>query len=436
MTEGVIRMLIFENIKMAFQSLMSNKMRSLLTMLGIIIGIGSVIAIMTVSSSLTTSISSSFQKMGANNVTVGIKQKSTESEERSDGMKFGAASKNSTVDEEDRITDAMIEELKQQYSNEIDDISLTESVGSATVKSGSDYANINLSGVNTGYFTANDISLVAGRNIKKEDVEGNRKVIMVSDKVVDNMFDGDTDSALGSKINVSVNGTYYHYYIVGVYQYESDGTVSTDTDEDVTTSAYIPITVAKEQTRSDEGYTQLVVVTSDKVSDVSEFADRINAFLSTYYVANEDYEISTTTMTSLTESMNDMINTVSIAVSFIAGISLLVGGIGVMNIMLVSITERTREIGTRKALGAKNSSIRLQFIIESVILCLIGGILGIVVGFVLGAIAAVALGYSAAVPVTAVIVATIFSMVIGIFFGYYPANKAAKLNPIEALRYE
>ena len=153
-------------------------------------------------------------------------------------------------------------------------------------------------------------------------------------------------------------------------------------------------------------------------------------------MANEDYEISTTTMTSLTESMNDMINTVSIAVSFIAGISLLVGGIGVMNIMLVSITERTREIGTRKALGAKNSSIRLQFIIESVILCLIGGILGIVVGFVLGAIAAVALGYSAAVPVTAVIVSTIFSMVIGIFFGYYPANKAAKLNPIEALRYE
>ncbi|WP_370750265.1 ABC transporter permease [Eubacterium sp.] len=351
-------------------------------------------------------------------------------------MKFGAVSKNSTVDEEDRITDAMIEELKQQYSNEIDDISLTESVGSATVKSGSDYANINLSGVNTGYFTANDISLVAGRNIKKEDVEGNKKVIMVSDKVVDNMFDGDTDSALGSKINVSVNGTYYYYYIVGVYRYESDGTISTDTDEDVTTPAYIPITVAKEQTRSDEGYTRLVVVTSDKVSDVSEFADRINAFLSTYYVANEDYEISTTTMTSLTESMNDMINTVSIAVSFIAGISLLVGGIGVMNIMLVSITERTREIGTRKALGAKNSSIRLQFIIKSVILCLIGGILGIVVGFILGVIAAVALGYSAAVPVTAVIVATIFSMVIGIFFGYYPANKAAKLNPIEALRYE
>ena len=107
-----------------------------------------------------------------------------------------------------------------------------------------------------------------------------------------------------------------------------------------------------------------------------------------------------------------------------------------MNIMLVSITERTREIGTRKALGAKNSSIRFQFIIESMILCLIGGILGIFVGFLLGVIAASILGYSAAVPVAAIIVAVGFSMVIGIFFGYYPANKAARMDPIEALRYE
>lgn len=138
----------------------------------------------------------------------------------------------------------------------------------------------------------------------------------------------------------------------------------------------------------------------------------------------------------MTESMSDMIGTVSIAISFIAGISLLVGGIGVMNIMLVSITERTREIGTRKALGAKNSSIRFQFIIESMILCLLGGILGILVGFLLGTIAASILGYSAAVPVAAIIIAVGFSMVIGIFFGYYPANKAARMDPIEALRYE
>ena len=107
-----------------------------------------------------------------------------------------------------------------------------------------------------------------------------------------------------------------------------------------------------------------------------------------------------------------------------------------MNIMLVSITERTREIGTRKALGAKNSSIRLQFIIESIVLCLLGGVLGIVLGFALGAVAASMLGYAAAAPVTAILGSVVFSMVIGVFFGYYPANKAAKLDPIEALRYE
>lgn len=426
--------MIWENIKIACKALFSNKLRALLTMLGIIIGIGSVIAIMTVSESLTTSISKSFQEMGANNVTVGLSAKSDEEEVRADGMRFGASGRNVSVTEEDRITDRMISKLKKTFKNQIAAVAVSESAGTASVSRDGDSVNINVSGVNQDYFESDQVTLLAGRLIKKADLSGKKHVIVVSDQLVESMFDGDNDAALWQKINVNINGNYQDFYIVGVYEYESAGTVS-DSD-DVTTNAYIPLATEKEIMRSDDGYTQFTIVTDTSVSSVSAFANQVEAFFAPYYASNDNYEIATSTMESMTESMSEMVHTVSLAISLIAGISLLVGGIGVMNIMLVSITERTREIGTRKALGATNGSIRLQFIIESMVLCLVGGCLGIVLGLILGSVAASVLGYSATAPVAAIFVAVLFSMVVGVFFGYYPANKAARMDPIEALRYE
>ena len=170
--------------------------------------------------------------------------------------------------------------------------------------------------------------------------------------------------------------------------------------------------------------------------DVTSFVNTVGDFFASYYTYNDSWTVSASSISNLVESMTEMLNTVSLGISAIAAISLLVGGIGVMNIMMVSVTERTREIGTRKALGAPAAAIRMQFITESVILCLIGGIAGILLGLALGAGLSKAVGYAARPSLTAIVVAVGFSMAIGVFFGYYPANKAAKLDPIEALRYE
>ena len=152
--------------------------------------------------------------------------------------------------------------------------------------------------------------------------------------------------------------------------------------------------------------------------------------------AENDTEVVKQSMSSMVEKMEELLGAITTAISVIAGIALLVGGIGVMNIMLVSITERTREIGTRKALGAPNSSIRMQFIVEAVVICLIGGIIGVLLGIGLGSLITSLMKTEASASLSSIVLALGFSMGIGIFFGYYPANKAAKMDPIEALRYE
>ena len=220
-----------------------------------------------------------------------------------------------------------------------------------------------------------------------------------------------------------------------MYKYNSDGTTTTSTDELQTTTMYLPIDTAKNINHSFDGYSSFTVVSSSQ-ENTSKFLTETKNFFASYYTRNNSYTITASNMESMIESMTSMVSTISVAISIIAGISLLVGGIGVMNIMMVSITERTREIGTRKALGATNRSIRLQFIIEAMIICLIGGIIGVIVGVSLGSLGAKILGYDASPDTFIILGAVAFSMCIGVFFGYYPANKAAKLNPVEALRYE
>lgn len=428
-------MLITENILLALAGLKSNIMRSLLTMLGIIIGIASVIAIMTVGNSVTVMVNTSMQEMGANNLTVGVSAKSTSGETTFSGLRFGPGSQRN-MSTDDYLTDEMIDSFMEEYGDNIKYTLLSSSVGNGTALDGDLYAYVSIVGYNKDNIEYSKLDMKAGREFIDKDYERAEKVCIVSDYFIDNMFDGDSSAALGQPVEVNVNGKYYTYYIVGVYTYD-ESSWSSDSKEDTRTDMYIPYDTARNQLHTiNDGYQSITLVTTID-TDSDTFADTVENYFNTmFYSKNENYEVTVSSMSSMIESMTSMIGTIELALAIIAGISLVVGGIGVMNIMLVSITERTKEIGTRKALGATNGSIRLQFITESVVICIIGGMIGIVLGVGLGSIAATYMGYDASVSVSAIGVAVGFSMAIGIFFGYYPANKAAKLNPIDALRYE
>ena len=428
---------MFENVRLALSSLRSNKMRALLTMLGIIIGIGSVIAIVTVGQSLTGSITDSMSGLGANNLTVALTQKSTDSDSDQGSVAvrmFGP----SAPAAEDLITDEMIQEYRDTFGAQVAAVELTQSMGTGTVTSGSDSATLDLMGVNSDYFTAKDVDVTYGR--APQDSDGERQVALVSDRFLQDAFGGSVSpiNAIGQKFQLKANGSLYDFYVIGVYHYdeEENGVISpTGSSNEVTTTLYMPLQTAKKLAKANAGYQSLTVVGAGNV-DQDQFMADTKSFFASFYTRNQSYTVDVSSLASLLETMTSMLGTVQTAISAIAAISLLVGGIGVMNIMLVSITERTQEIGIRKALGAPASAIRSQFIVEAVIICLIGGLLGVILGVALGAAGASLMGYSTRASVSAIVLAVGFSMAIGLFFGYYPANKAAKMNPIDALRYE
>ena len=422
-------MQLFDNIRLAFSSLWANKLRALLTMLGIIIGIGSVIAIVTLGDSLTGSIADSLQGFGINNITVSLQRKSEDDETTGGAVRmFGMENPSS----EDMFTNAMIEEFRAAYPDEIYAIALSQSLGSGQVQQDDTTVQVTAMGVNEEYALANNVNLLHGRFVK--DSDGERQIAVVSDVFCESVFGTSGASVLGQEFELSVNGQLLRFYVAGVYEYDDDGFVSM-TGSDPVTELYLPLEAAQKLSGGETGYQSFTVVASTD-TDTTAFLEQVESFFASFYTRNESYTATASSMESMLEEMTGMLNTVKLAISAIAAISLLVGGIGVMNIMLVSITERTREIGTRKALGAPGFAIRMQFITEAVVICLVGGALGVALGVGLGAAGAGLLGYAAKPSLTAIGLAVGFSMLIGVFFGYYPASKAAKMDPIDALRYE
>lgn len=427
---------MIDNILLAFESLRMNKLRALLTMLGIIIGIGSVIAINTVGSSITNSVNDSMSSLGASAITVSLTQKSEE-EESGGNVRLAMFAK-SDPSETDLITEEMIDDYKNTFPEQVEVVKLSRSVGSGTVINADDASSatsVTVLGVNDVYMDAEEVKVLYGRAIDN-DKDVDRKVCVVSDCFVEDALGVPASRAIGERITITINNTPYFFYIEGVYAYEEETASSLSRDnQETVTNMYLPIETARLLNGDGKGYQSLTVVTSAG-TDTATFLNTTGDFFASYYTQNDTWTCEATSLETMISTMTEMLETISFAIAAIAGISLLVGGIGVMNIMLVSITERTKEIGTRKALGATNASIRMQFITESIVICLIGGMIGVVFGVLLGGVVSNMLGYGASPAANAIFCAVGFSMLVGVVFGYAPANKAAMLNPIDALRYE
>ena len=404
-------MLLWENIKIALSSIKMNKMRSFLTMLGIIIGISSVIAITSIGASAEAVVSKEFQSFGMNNMYVYLNWE---------------AVRDQPIQYADLILPEDIEALQARFPDDILYVAPSISASSET-KVGRVRGKLGMTGVAADYNKFYHMEMIHGRMINQSDLDGKRDRIVI-DEAASGYFFNKSDS-VGETFTVTLNGESRDLTVVGVFRKEASLFDQLNTGESYTT--YIPYSLL--QTVDDSTSYLELYINGDK--DQTQLGGEIVRYLARIKdKVPEFYRFESAEVQM--DMINSVLGTLSIAIGAIAAISLVVGGIGIMNIMLVSVTERTREIGIRKSLGARTKDILTQFLIESMILAAIGGMIGTLLGIGIAAIGMGIAGVALIIDPMMILLAVGFSAVVGMFFGLYPARKAARLDPIEALRYE
>lgn len=391
-----------QSFKMSIKNIRSNKMRSFLTMLGIIIGVGAVIALITIVQGVTDSIMNEFTGLGAGTISVSAP---------------GTALKSG-------LTEADLETLKNVPG--VKAVNPTVSVMTSAVADGEVYDKVSIDGESAVYFQNNDV-IESGQALSAADMSGDSYVCIVDHSFIDNCLWG--KKVLGSTI--LLDG--YEYTVIGVRK-KDDSVMGAMTD----TSSYdgtviVPYRNALKMSVA-RNITGVDVYSEEGASSDAVVSNLRDALDSIYNDADNAYSVFS--MDSLLSTMNTVKTMLQTMLGGIASISLVVGGIGIMNMMLVSVSERTKEIGLRKALGAEPMRIQMQFLIEAVVLSVFGGIIGVIIGEIVAYVGAVMLKTTYSASVSAIMLGLGFSLAVGIVFGWAPARRASRLNPIDALRAE
>jgi len=403
----------FELMRVSLRALFANKLRSILTMLGIIIGVSAVIAMVAIGNGASQSVSSRVQGLGSNLLIVSPGQSN------SGGVRGGSGSAN-TLEMED------VPKVKAAGSA-VKMVAPTVS-SNAQVVYGKGNTSTSVMGTTTEYATIRNIQIVQGRFITEEDIEKSSRVAVVGPTVVENLL-GDANADIIGK-SIKLNNVPFLVVGVTVSQGSSGATNNDDT-------IFAPISTVQSRLTGSKAVRQIYIEAAS-ADLMTEAQDEVTYALQTAHKipTGQPNDFTVTNQAEVLETMKEISQTMTMLLAGIAAISLLVGGIGVMNIMLVSVTERTREIGIRKAIGAKGKDILSQFLIEAVVLSVIGGLIGILLGWGGAILVSKVFSMAASVSLSSVGMAFGFSAMIGIVFGVVPARKAANMDPIEALRYE